>query len=264
MRDGVADVLAQRARLNRGAGTGVLISVLLHGGLSALLVAGAMRATAPQPVGLVNIEFAPMPSAPAATPRTAAKPQPATAKPVEPKPAEPKLEEPKPRIEEPKPVVEQPPVKADKNTVPLSPFGQSTKKGSETPAAAKPAPAPPAAGPGAAAPGVPGTTTDVPIGGAGVTGLEGGDFPYTIYITGMQRRIGTNWFRPAQVASGATVIVYFRIQRDGTITDAKVVTPSGSGTFDRAALSAIKSSSPLTRLPADYVGTYLGVHLTCR
>ncbi|HEX8616915.1 MAG TPA: TonB family protein [Thermoanaerobaculia bacterium] len=266
MRDGVADVLAQRARLNRGAGSGVLISALLHGGLSALLVFGAMRATTPKPVGLVNIQFVPI-SAPATPARTASKPRPAAAKPLEPKPlepqpAEPKPEEPKPRIEEPKPVAEQPPAKADKNTVPLSPFGQSTKKGSETPAAAKPAPAPPAAP--ATVPGLPGTTTaDIPVGGSGVTGLEGGNFPYTIYITGMQRRIGSNWFRP-QIASGATAVVYFRIQRDGTISDAKIETTSGNGTFDRAALSAVRSSSPLTRLPADYVGTYLGVHLTFR
>jgi protein TonB len=255
MRDGVADVLAQRARLNRGAGAGVLISALLHVGLTALLVYSAMQATAPRPVGLVNITFAPISNAtPAATP---SKPKAAEPKPAAP----PKIEEPKPKIDEPKPVVETPAPKVEKNTVPLSPFGQSTKKGSETPAVAKPAPAPAApAVPGA---GAPGTTTDVPIGGSGVTGLEGGDFPHTIYIQGMQRRIGSNWFRP-QIANGAAAVIYFRIQRDGTITEAKVETSSGNGTFDRAALSAVKSSSPLNRLPNDYVGPYLGVHLAFR
>src|SRR5687768_13544373 len=166
MRDGVAEVLAQRERLNRGAGTGVLISALAHGGLTALLVYSAMHATAPKPVGLVNIQFAPISTAAPAAPAT--KPKAAVPKPVTP----PKIEEPKPRIEEPKPVVETPAPKVEKNTVPLSPFGQSTKKGSETPAVAKPKPAPVApAVPGA---GAPGTTTDVPIGGSGVTGLEGG------------------------------------------------------------------------------------------
>jgi TonB family protein len=258
MRDGVADVLAQRARLNRGAGTGVLISAVLHAGLTALLVYSAMRATTPKPVGQVNITFAPISTAaPAAAP---SKPRAAVPKPVTP----PKIEEPKPRIEEPKPVVAAPAPKVEKNTVPLSPFGQSTKKGSETPAVAKPAPAPAApAVPGAGAPGTTTDVPDVPIGGSGVTGLEGGDFPYTIYIQGMQRRIGSNWFRP-QIANGAAVVIYFRIQRDGTIAEAKVETSSGNGTFDRAALSAVKSSSPLNRLPNDYVGPYLGVHLAFR
>ena len=104
---------------------------------------------------------------------------------------------------------------------------------------------------------------DVPIGGSGVTGLEGGDFPYTLYITGMQRRIGTNWIRPPGVTN-LTTVIYFRINRDGTITDAKIEQPSGNGTFDRAALSAVRSSTPLNPLPFGYAGNYLGVHLTFR
>jgi len=183
-----------------------------------------------------------------------------TQKKTAPKPVEaPKIEEPnpqpEPKITEPKPAAVTTPAKVEKNTVPLSPFGRSTKKGSETPPVAKPTPAPPSA---------PATTTaEVPIGGSGVTGLEGGDFPYTLYLQGMHRRIGTNWFRP-QVAPGTATVVYFRIQRDGTISEVKVETASGNGTFDRAALSAIRSSSPLNPLPFAYDGTYLGVHLTFR
>jgi protein TonB len=255
MRDGVADVLAQRAQLNRGAGTSVFIAALLHIGTALLVYVAMQQRTAPKPVGLVNITFAPISTATSAA--TPSKPKAAEPKPAAP----PKIEEPKPKIEEPKPVVETPAPKVEKNTVPLSPFGQSTKKGSETPAVAKPALAP--AAPTVTGAGTPGTTTDVPVGGSGVTGLEGGDFPHTIYIQGMQRRIGSNWFRP-QIANGAAAVIYFRIQRDGTIVEAKVETSSGNGTFDRAALSAVKSSSPLNRLPNDYVGPYLGVHLAFR
>ncbi|HYC58296.1 MAG TPA: TonB family protein [Thermoanaerobaculia bacterium] len=245
MRDGVADVLAQRATLDRGAGAGVALSLLLHGALTAAVIYAATHATAPQVAGSVQIQFAKMP-APAAI---ESKPTPAET---------PKIEEPKPKIDEPKitepkPAAPTPPTKVAKNTVPFSPFGQSTKKGSETPPIAKPAPVPSA-----------GTSTaEVPIGGSGVTGLEGGDFPYTLYIQSMQRRIGTNWFRP-QVAAGTATVVYFRIQRDGKITDAKVQTSSGNATFDRTALSAVVSSSPLNPLPFAYNGTYLGVQLTFR
>lgn len=260
MRDGVADVLAERASLDRGAAAGFFVSLVLHGGLTAFGVYAAMHTTPPKAANVINIEFAKMPG-PVTPPRT-------TPRPVKPKPAEvaaavpiaaPKIEEPKPpRIEEPKPAAVATPAKVEKNTVPLSPFGQSTKKGSETPPAAKPAVVP-----AAAAPPVPGTTTDVPVGGSGITGLEGGDFPHTLYLQGMHRRIGSNWFRPQAVA-GAAAVIYFRIQRDGTISEAKVETSSGNGTFDRVALSAVRASNPLTPLPFAYNGTFLGVHLTFR
>lgn len=244
MRDPVAEILDQRAALDRGAGGAVALSVLLHAGLTGFAIYAATHAAAPRPARMVSIEFASM-TQPAATS-------------VKPKPAAPtpRIDEPKPRIEEPKPATEKPaPPKVEKNTVPLSPFGRSTKKGSETPPAVKPVetPAPPVVGT---------TTAEVPIGGSGVTGIEGGDFPYTLYIQGMQRKIGNNWIRPQ--SSGVAAIIYFRIQRDGTIREAKVETSSGNSTFDRAALSAVRSSSPLNPLPFAYSGTYLGVHLTFR
>ena len=255
MQDHVADVLAQRAALDRGAGTAVVLSILLHAALAALMAYGAFRMPAPKPVRMVNIQFAKMPAAPAAPSAARAvarRSVPAT-------PPAPTIEEPKPKILEPKPQVPNEAPTPEKNTVPLSPFGRSTKKGSENPEAAppKPATAPPALGGPATA------TGDVPIGGTGVTGLEGGDFPFTLYIDGMQRRIGSNWFR-GQVAPGTTTVVYFRILRDGTITEARVATPSGNATFDRAALSAVRSSNPLNPLPPAYKGNYLGVHLTFR
>lgn len=247
MQDRVADVLAQRAALDRGAGVGVALSVLLHAGLAGLAIYTALHAPAPKPATMVNIQFA---NLPAMTKPPEAPPKKVTA---------PKIQEPQPVIAAPAPVVtpppsKTPPPKPDKNTVPLSPFGQSTKKGSETPA-----PPPLAASRTPPAPEGP----VVPVGGSGITGLEGGDFPYSLYLEGMQRKIGTNWFRPT-VAAGTEVVIYYRIQRDGKITDARIHQPSDNPTFDRAALSAVRSSSPLNPLPFAYTGTYLGVHLTFR
>ena len=133
MRDRVADVLSQRAALESGAGTAIALSLLLHGGLTALAVYAALHAPAPQPLSSVRIQFASMKSA------TPAAPAPAAAKPrVEP-PA-PVVEPPKPaeapKITEPKPLPPTPAkstAKPEKNTVPFSPFGQSTKKGSDAP-----------------------------------------------------------------------------------------------------------------------------------
>jgi TonB family protein len=165
------------------------------------------------------------------------------------------LQIPEPVAEAPKPVV-----KSEPKTVPLSPFGQSTKKGSEK----APTPHPPPPTPQVAAkPGVVGGI-DIPIGAAGVTGLEGGDFPYTIYIDRMKTLIGQRWLRPQAVGGGVTATVYFVIDRDGTIRDAKNEISSGNGTFDRAALRAVLEVSPLPPLPFAYNGTYLGVRLTFR
>jgi TonB family protein len=245
MRDRVADVLAQRARLDRGTSAGVIASIALHVALGGAVVYSAMHDDPPTPAAMVSIQLAKMPAM-----QTPAAPRRAEAR-----PALPKIEEPKPVIEEPKPLIEKPVTKPpEKNTVPTSPFGQSTKKGSEAPAA------PPAT---SNQPPATSTAPEVAIGGSGVTGLEGGDFPYALYIQGMHRKIGGQWFRP-QIAPGATVIVYFRILRDGTIAEAKVETPSGNPTFDRAALSAVRSASPLNPLPFAYSGNYLGVHLTFR
>jgi periplasmic protein TonB len=244
MQDRVADVLAQRAALDRGAGVGVAISVLLHAALAGAAVYAALHAPPPQAVRAINIQFAPMPAPAPVTPATKATP------------AAPKIAEPKPVIAEPKPEPPvMPPPKPDKNTVPLSPFGQSTKKGSERPA---PPPAPPQAAPATS------TAPEVAIGGSGITGLEGGDFPHTLYLSAMHKKIGSFWYRPPSVTPGITAVVYFRIDRDGVITEAKVATPSGNSTFDRSALSAVRSASPLNPLPYAYSGTYLGVHLTFR
>jgi periplasmic protein TonB len=243
MDDRVGDLLAERARLGGGAGAGIAISILLHGSIAAAVIYAAMHATAPQQMSTLNIRFAPMPASVAA-------PAPVVSAPI---PAPKKLALPEPVAEAPKPVV-----KSEPKTVPLSAFGKSTKKGSETPPAPHPQPAAPQV---AAKPGVVGGI-DIPVGSAGVTGIEG-DFPYTIYIDRMKMLIGQRWLRP-QAANGVNATVSFVINRDGTIRDAKNEILSGNGTFDRAALRAVLEASPLPPLPFGYNGTYLGVHLTFR
>lgn len=237
MEDRVAEVLAQRAAIERGPAAGIVFSILLHGGITALAVYAALHAKPPQMASMLTIRLAPM------TPANAA---PAA------KPAAPVIHEPVPKVETPKPVTASAP--PPKNTAPPSAFGKSPKKAGVVPT---PPPAPAAAATSTAAT----TTGDIAPGTSGVTALEGGDFPYTMYIDNMKRLIGTHWFRP-QIAGAAATTLYFAIDRDGTIRDARVETASGNGTFDRAALRAILESSPLPPLPFGYNGTYLGVHLT--
>src|SRR3989442_13616203 len=139
MDDSVGDILLQRSALENGAGAAIFVSILLHASLSGLAVWAAFRhATTPQPASVMTIRFASMPRAeivPAVTASALAPPKP---------------------IEQPKPAAK---------IVPFSPFGKSTKKGSEAPPP-KPKPIPVAPQPAPVAPAI-------PIGGAGVTALEG-------------------------------------------------------------------------------------------
>ncbi|HXG57424.1 MAG TPA: TonB family protein [Thermoanaerobaculia bacterium] len=241
MHDPVGDILRERAALDRSAATGVAFSLLLHTAMTAAAVWGTLHARPAQTAGVINIRLARLP-APAAVaqkqpPRAASAP-PAT------------IQEPQPAVEQPKPRGKA----AEKNTVPLSPFGRSPKKGSENPAA------PPAAAPVLQKPGT-SSTAEVPVGEAGVTALEGGDFPYTFYIERMKNLIGNRWVRPP-VGAGTATTVRFVIERDGTIRDVQTEVASGNGSFDRAAVRAVLEASPLPPLPFGYSGTYLGVHLT--
>jgi len=227
MDDAIGEVLAQRKALDRGAGAGIALSIILHAAISAAAVYAALRAPREQSVPVINIQFAKMPAPVASRPDDGLKPA-ATQKP-------------QPVVPAPKPVAA-PPAK----TVPLSPFGKSPKKGAEHPETAQPRdPATP--------------SIEIPVGGTGA--VVEGDFPYSIYIDRMRTLIGQHWYRP-QAAPGIATTVYFVIERDGNVRDARSESDSGNGAFDRAALRAILESSPLPPLPFGYSGTYLGVHLT--
>lgn len=250
MRDAVADVLAERAHLGRRRGPSFVASIVLHAIIALVVILSALSTPAPERPRNVNIRFArPASTAPAAPAKPAgvkAVPTPAPVVPPAPKET-PKAEAPKREAYAPK-----------KESI----FGQSSKPvappdskpATKTEPAAVPVPSQPAAtGTGELA---------LPaVGTAGVTGLEGGDFPYTLYVDQMVRKIGTNWFRPT-TRGEPLAEVYFVIERDGRIRDAKITAPSGVSAFDRAALRAILDSSPLAPLPFGYRGTWLGVRLT--
>lgn len=246
MQDPVADVLDERAALGNGMARWILASVLLHASLIGGGIVAARLHPAATTTPFISIRLsgvapeAPAPgtlSAPVAKPaqKPALAPTPAIERPIT--PAQKPVEKPKP----------------SGKTVPFSPFGKSTMKGEEKSGT------PPAAAPVTSSAGAPPALPAV--GSAGVTGLEGGDFPYTIYIDRMRTLIGVKWYRP-QVKQDLLTGVYFVINRDGSITDAKIESESGNSTFDRAALRAVLEVSPLPPLPFGYNGTYLGVHLT--
>ena len=88
--------------------------------------------------------------------------------------------------------------------------------------------------------------------------LEQGEFDHPEYVQRFAMIISMNWFNPVKQMPSSPLL-YFRIQRDGSITDVRVVRSSGLPFVYRAALRALDASSPLPPLPADYTGNFLGV-----
>jgi periplasmic protein TonB len=231
--DVVGDILEERASLSPRWSIGAAGSAFLHLVIGAMFLLAASRSTLPAR-NVIMLRLA-QPSAPVsgaqpAAPKAAAAPLVAAAPAALPK-------------EESKPLMR-----------PVTPslYGKSTEKPGLAPQLPHTTPAsPPAA-----------TSTAVPaIGSASVTGIEGGDFPYTTYLNRMTTLIAGHWFRP-QSKEEVVVVIAFVIDRDGTLRDARIEKSSGNPLFDRAAYRAILEASPLPPLPFAYSGTRLGVHLT--
>lgn len=252
MQDRVADILLERQALQGSAGPGLVLSVALHALLFALFLIPLARQDTTSKRSVITMRLAPSGSSgkPSRVKSGAAR-KPAVAKPT-------------PSVIEPAPVVAPAASIAAASKTKVDPaqrqekslFGKS--KGVAPPAATASRPSTPSSSTEASGQGgfaVPG------IGAAGVTALEGGDFPYDAYIERMISLVGTRWFRPRLQGEPLTTL-YFVIERGGAVRDVKIEKSSGNTAFDRAAFRAVREASPLPPLPFSYTGTYLGVHLT--
>lgn len=111
------------------------------------------------------------------------------------------------------------------------------------------------------------------IGGGPGSGIGGSSFspqiglssfPFTYYLQIIVDRISSNWYT-SQVSPGLTgsfhTTVFFKIFKDGRISDIKIEESSGIKSLDLSALRAIQSSAPFPSLPREYEDEYLGIHL---
>jgi TonB family protein len=101
--------------------------------------------------------------------------------------------------------------------------------------------------------------------GSGLAGQIGlSNFPYQYYLQIIRDRISSNWFT-ALVDPGVEgtlqTAVYFRIFRNGTISNVEVRESSNVRAFDSSAVRAIMNSAPFPPLPADYDEQFLGIIL---
>lgn len=104
------------------------------------------------------------------------------------------------------------------------------------------------------------------IGTAGLRGDIGTDsnFEFAYYLQQVRDLIASNWSPPSGlVNSGAEVrsVVYFKISRDGGVSDIRLERSSGNEYYDRAGLRAVTvSNGHMPPLPNGFVGGWLGVH----
>ena len=90
------------------------------------------------------------------------------------------------------------------------------------------------------------------------------NFPYTYYLTIITDRVSANWFSSLVdpgVSGNFQTIIFFKIQKDGQISEVKVEQSSGLTSLDLSAMRAVKASAPFPPLPRDYQDAYLGIHL---
>lgn len=109
------------------------------------------------------------------------------------------------------------------------------------------------------------TTTTASLGakGVGSLSLEDVDFPYSYYLSIMQRRIAEHWdpvYSEFEGKGGRRVVIFFKVQRDGSIEGLKIEKSSGDEFLDGSAAMAIMKAGPLPPLPHEFEGEELRVH----
>lgn len=248
--DTVGDILAQTGSRDPEWKAGVVGTILLHVGAgAALLIASRIppphryistQAVAVRLVALSSIRGA----------RTVAMPAPPVSRPVIEKPEDVPAPSPKalPLPEKQKNKKEPPP--------PIHPARTSPDARTKASSSAVELPRPGDSAAGSPT-GVAGVNANF---GTSLSAFDSADFNYSYYVTQMLATIGANWFKPTD-QTVTPPVVFFRIGRDGSISDVRIERSSNLPFVDRAAQRAVLASSPLPPLPADFHEGSLGVHL---
>ncbi len=95
--------------------------------------------------------------------------------------------------------------------------------------------------------------------------LDTGTFKNSWYNDAVASKIYQHWQTPSKTLmekEELSVVVRFRIMRDGRVTIIGIDKNSGSENLDSSALQAIRDSQPLPPLPQDYRGDSLEVCMT--
>jgi len=93
--------------------------------------------------------------------------------------------------------------------------------------------------------------------------LDADDFPFAHYISRMRRKIAASWRVPeGSQGEDRFCRIYFRVHRDGSVTEVSVEESSGLFMFDQSAQRAVVQAAPMPPLPREYSDAWLGVHFS--
>jgi TonB family protein len=96
-------------------------------------------------------------------------------------------------------------------------------------------------------------------GGVGVGAGSPFGSQYGYYVDLLRQRVSEKWRTQdvdPRLQTAPPVIVSFDIQRDGTVSNIRLLQRSGTSTLDFSAQRAIMEASPLPPLPAGYTGRF--------
>ena len=79
-------------------------------------------------------------------------------------------------------------------------------------------------------------------------GGDGDDFDFGAYLSEVQKKIKKNWF-PPRGAESLTVVLKFKVLKDGSASSIRLVKSSGVAAADDAAKTAIMNGAPFPSLP---------------
>jgi len=293
---GAAGVLLANPRLRARRGpalrpaplpvTATVLSALLHGALVGLMVLAATLWSKSQPktyvVNLVPAVAAvgtprgqtvkPTPPAPAPPPRVAERPAELPQRPTpRASPPAPPPDLPARAPELPARAPSMPARTAALPDRPPLPRPSATPRAGEKElppvarAVTPPAPALPPPAPSAATrpePPPPPPALGSPVGsaqGAGAVTLNVSDFPFAWYLAAVQRKITERW--EGRALQGRQPVVVFEIARDGQVSNLAIKDSSGNRYYDHTAMRAIADAAPFPRLPDEFPGSVLRIHL---
>lgn len=87
------------------------------------------------------------------------------------------------------------------------------------------------------------------------------DFPYPWYITQVRNMLWTQWSSRQTKGGGNSVLIKFKILKNGTIEKVEVQKTSGNRLFDYAAMTSVNAIESFPPLPTDYRDEFLNAHV---
>jgi TonB family protein len=95
--------------------------------------------------------------------------------------------------------------------------------------------------------------------GSGAVTLNVSDFPFAWYLAAIHRKVTERW--EGRALQGRQPVITFEIARDGQVSSVSIKDSSGNPYYDRTAMRAIAEAAPFPRLPDEFPGSVLRVHM---